>query len=419
MALNLQAHRWHQAVANTGAFFVPAIALCVPSGYSYGAVVLLIGAIFSFQVWRRNQLSKAAWYLIAVYLAMAFLWALDVSAKWGWGSFDRTSKYLLAIPCVFFLMTFRPRADWLWLGVASGAITSGLIALYQLNVLSISRPTGFTNAIQYGNLSLLMAAMSAAALFILWPTLKAWQRCVFLIAVLLGVVASVLSQSRGGWLALVLLLPLATWLSMRMLQRRWVVLFFVAISVALTFAAQTRFVSPHIDKALLEIKQFQQRGDGTSSVGQRLAHWRLAIEMGIERPLLGWGRAGYIDEKARRADLGLVHAYVKEFGHVHNEVLELFVKRGAFGVILLLAFYIVPLAIFWPTKKRILKVDGSLDRMSAALCFAGVLIPLCYAVFGLTQVFLAHNSGNMFYLFMCPLLLATLERHRAGLGKPS
>ena len=31
---------------------------------------------------------------------------------------------------------------------------------------------------------------------------------------------------------------------------------------------------------------------------------------------------------------------------------------------------------------------------------AGVCIPLLYAGFGMTQVFFAHNSGIMFYLFM-------------------
>jgi O-antigen ligase len=33
-------------------------------------------------------------------------------------------------------------------------------------------------------------------------------------------------------------------------------------------------------------------------------------------------------------------------------------------------------------------------------------------------VFLAHNSGNMFYLFMCPLVLAALHERRTRMGCP-
>ena len=109
---------------------------------------------------------------------------------------------------------------------------------------------------------------------------------------------------------------------------------------------------------------------------------------------------------------------VLEFGHAHNEILDLFAKRGLPGVLLLLAFYGIPLAMFWPTAQRIRDAQGKMDRESLSLCLVGVLLPLSYIGFGLTQVFLAHNSGNMFYLFMCPLVLAALHQRRARLGCP-
>ena len=76
------------------------------------------------------------------------------------------------------------------------------------------------------------------------------------------------------------------------------------------------------------------------------------------------------------------------------------------------------LAMFWPTAQRIRDAEGKMDRESLSLCLVGVLLPLSYIGFGLTQVFLAHNSGNMFYLFMCPLVLAALHQRRARLGCP-
>jgi O-antigen ligase len=414
MALTSHSHQWQQTVANVGAFLVPGLALCIPSGYSYGAVLLLLGAAMSFRGWRKLSFSQETWWLVVMYLSMACLWLMHVGEAWGWRSFDRASKYLMAVPCVFFLMTFRPHFFWLWMGVASGAISSGAVALYQINISGAERASGFTNAIQYGNLSVLLAAISAAALVVSWPVLRVWQRCLLSLAVFSGLLASVLSQSRGGWLALVLALPVLAWLSAGIGSRRWVLLCSGALAVGLVFAAQTNLVGSRIGSARAEIQLFQKSGDADSSVGHRLAHGRLALQMGLDKPWFGWGHEGYIEEKARRVTLGHAHPVVNDYHHVHNEVLENFVKRGVFGVILLLAFYAVPLFIFWPTERRIRKSDGSLDRVAAALCIAGVLIPLLYAGFGLTQVFLWHNNGNMLYLLMCPLVLAALERHRMG-----
>jgi O-antigen ligase len=313
-------------------------------------------------------------------------------------------------------MTFEPRASWLWMGVAVGAVGSGLAGLYQALVLALPRANGFTNAIQYGNLSMLLAVMSGLLLVVQWKRWVLWQRWLLVAAIVLGGTGSVLSQSRGGWLALVLLLPVCAWLLVRTTGQRRVYWGLCAIALAAAALSQVPAVEQRVDEARHEMQTYQQQGDGRSSVGQRLAHWKLAWQMGWDRPLTGWGRAGYEAEKARRVAAGLAHPVVLEFSHAHNEALDLFAKRGLPGVLLLLAFYGIPLVMFWPTAHRIRDGAGKMDRESLSLCLMGVLLPLSYIGFGLTQVFLAHNSGNMFYLFMCPLLLAALHERRARIG---
>ena len=108
---------------------VPGLALWLPSGYSYGAVLLLLATLASAPLWWNRPAPQAAWWLTAAFSCMAALWMLDVGATWGWGSMDRPVKYLLALPCIFFLMAFEPRAAWLWMGLAVGAVGSGLVAL--------------------------------------------------------------------------------------------------------------------------------------------------------------------------------------------------------------------------------------------------------------------------------------------------
>ena len=73
-------------------------------------------------------------------------------------------------------------------------------------------------------------------------------------------------------------------------------------------------------------------------------------------------------------------------------------------LILLLAFYAVPAAIFWPTQRRLAHADAAQRSKLLALRAAATLLPLAYFGFGWTQVFFAHNSGNMFYIFSLAVL---------------
>ena len=163
------------------------------------------------------------------------------------------------------------------------------------------------------------------------------------------------------------------------------------------------------EQAQSEVSGYVDNGNARTSVGQRLDHWQLAWNMGLDRPLGGWGEVGYQQEKQRRVAAGLAHPIVLEFGHAHNEWLDMFAKRGLVGLAGLLLFYGVPLALLWPTRKRVQRPDGLLDRQALCLRLVGVLLPLGYLGFGLTQVFLAHFNGNMVYLFMVLLVLAALE----------
>src|SRR5690625_6933891 len=74
--------------------------------------------------------------------------------------------------------------------------------------MHIERATGHTNAIQYGNLSMLLVLWCLAGL--MWAHHRARHRLpwvLFLAAgALLGVTASLLSGSRGGWVGLPLVL---------------------------------------------------------------------------------------------------------------------------------------------------------------------------------------------------------------------
>lgn len=412
-----------QPLSSTAAFMVPGLALWVHSGYSWGALLLLVCSMASVPLWLRSRPERSTGWLAGAMVAMALLWMLDLADVPTWGVMDRPSKYLLALPCLFYLAVFPPQTRWLWWGLAVGAWGSGLVALRQTQWQGLERATGYTNAIQYGDLSLLLALMCLAVLLVQWTRWSLWQRLAWVSSVGMGLLGSLLSGSRGGWLALGLSLPVLVALQAWCGQRRRALL-----GAALVLAGTVALIGfgsadmrARLDKASQEVADYQNKGDAASSVGQRLDHWKLAWAMGLDRPLTGWGRQGYETEKARRVAAGQAHPFVLQFGHAHNEVLDLFAKRGLPGVAVLLFFYGVPLLLFWPTPRRVRRPNGQIDEEMLGLCLVGVLLPVTYIGFGLTQVFLAHNSGNMFYLFMCMLVHALLlsHAHSNGPSRPS
>ena len=408
-----------RTAVSLAAWAVPALSLCVPTGYSYGAAALLLLALaFAPRWWGVPLADRRVVGLAWAIAGMGLVWALDATlSQEGARGFDKPLRFLAALPCLLLVCRYPPHPLALWLGVATGAVGGGVLALVQYGLLGLDRASGFTNAIQFGNLSLLLGLMSALGLLAVGPAamprlpdrarlaLRVW----LVLGAVLGAVGSLLSQSRGGWLALLLALPVL-WLAARPVLTRGTVV--AGLSGLLLLVATLPWTEPLLNERLTqateEVQAYQEDGNAASSVGHRLAHWQMAFEMGLEKPLLGWNLTGYTQEKARRVARHQVHASVLLYNHAHNEYLDLFVKRGLLGLGALLLLYGLAFSHFWPRAR---------DRHAAApgahaLQLAGLALVVCYAGFGLTQVFLSHNNGTMFLLFMLVLLVAALGHVR-------
>ena len=399
---------WQRQLATLVAFLLPALALSVASGYSYGAVLLLLGALFSLPRWVTVRPDRATVVLALAMLGMALLWFALSDPRENWGRFDRSLKFALAVPCLLFIAAFPPRARALFWGLLIGCIGVCGVALWQVHVEGAPRASGFpsnrTNAIQWGNLVLLLGAMLAVQTIALYRQLSRAVVAVAVLAVLAALNASMLSQSRGGWLALLLAIPLGLVLFQRLRPGRLFRIFAgILVALSLVTALNWEMVETRWHLMRHEVQVYGAQREADNSVGQRLEHWRYAWDAGREKPLTGWGMAGYMEDKARRVAAGQYQPAIMEYIYAHNEVLDVFVKTGLVGVGMLLIFYGVPIALFWPSRRRLQAMAGLPDPLKAqmvAVRLSGLCIPVLYMGFGLTQVFFAHNSGIMFYLFM-------------------
>ncbi|WP_372972814.1 O-antigen ligase family protein [Marinobacter sp.] len=400
------------------AFTFGAFALSLNSGYSWGPAGLLICAIIS-ALWQRSPRllipGKDDAWITAAFL-LFFMVALAEVALHGSGSseLDKPSRFLFALVVLAFLNRYPPSPAWLWVGIALGATGGGLIGVYHVFVQGMPRAGGSMNPIQFGNLSILLGLLSMCAIF--WQkenrTKNGLLTAFFGLSVILGILGALLSGSRGGWLALLVVPIVLIGGYIRQFRKKSMIAGLVALTVAVSTLVGLAgdIVEQRIDNAAAEFEAYQTHNDASSSVGVRLELWKSAWLLGSSKPLLGWGTNGITEGKQQLIEAGKVKADVLRFSHAHNDYLDLFQKRGVPGLASMLALYLLPMVAF------IREIRHQPDQRSMA--FAGLATVICYAIFSLTQAFLEHNSGAMVYAFSI-VLLWTAHKSAVGTNEPS
>lgn len=213
-----------------------------------------------------------------------------------------------------------------------------------------------------------------------------------------GLGGVVLSQSRGAFGVFLWALFLAIWTHRRHRaathRRRHRLAAMVLLSSLLVVGALNLPGDPlRLDTAVREVKTALQVKNYNSSLGARVALFRLGWEGFVESPWRGLGAT----ERKRRirhagdelpADQRAAFAHVRELGHVHNQYLNNAVDGGLLGLAGLFAL----LAGLWVAAARL----GRFNR-TAGLQLWGV--GWMHALAGLSNVNLAHN----YYVLMLAL----------------
>lgn len=400
-------------ITSLAAFLLPALALWVRTGSSYGAALLLLGTLCFIPRWIRNQPNPGTWLLALVLLGMAVLW-YELTTQQGLQRLDRPLKWALGALCLFYAVACPPRPAAFFLGLPLGCIGMGGLALWQVFGQGMERATGYTSAIPWGDTALVLACFNGVYAVVFWHERNWPWKMLQVVAVVAGVGASLLSQSRGGWLALGLAFPMLMLIARQLrpqLVKRLLALLSV-LTLALIFVLGTvPSLREHVDKAANEISQYFQDHKVDTSLGVRLEQYRLAFALIPEKPLLGWSRQGVVQETERRVKAGEYDPAILEFkDFIHNEILDNWTKMGILGVLMQLALYGVPLFLFWPSARRMaIWAVRSQWRQALALRTMGCLFAVMYLGFGMSMPYFAHNSGTIFFIFCLVCLWAALQ----------
>ncbi|MBV7433902.1 O-antigen ligase family protein [Cardiobacteriaceae bacterium TAE3-ERU3] len=400
--------RLFQQASNLCVFLFFALSLIIKSGYSYGSGLLLLVALFGLPWWKKHiQLNRIHYWLLALLalnaiVGILYAWRMSADA----GDYNRPIRYLACMLLLVYLSVYPPRRNWLWWGIAVGAIGAGLSALYYTYggnpALTFPRASRYLNAIQFGNASALLGVLCLCGISYARHQRQSWLLIALPIGFFLGLTASLLSQSRGGWVALLIAAIIFVMQNRQHLRRQqwyWLILSSI-LGIAILGILGKNTIQSRLIKANNEITAYIEHGTENTSVGARLSMWRFAIHEGMNYPLFGPSKDEMeADKKAWVAD-GRGHA-IEYYGHFHNEYLDLFAKQGLLGLGAFLALLLMPLTLF----HRYLNGKVSLaDRADDAIAKAGYYLIILHMGFGLTQVSIhAHNSG--FMLFVIPLCI--------------
>jgi len=385
-------------LASTLLFALPALALGSKSGLGAVQLVILLVFLIRFRpVWSAYQ---QYWFelsgLILAFSAYFFVSLVRlVLDDQGLRTLDGPARLLLGLTCIGVMYHLRPRARYFWMGLCATTVVSAAVAVYQVaaGLGDEGRAIGFTHhAITFGNLALASGLMALCGVSTFRGTRLAWVPGV---ALLCGMLASILSGSRGGWLALPLvMIPLAVY-GRRVLGYNMLVLSGLLLAlVAAACAVPALGMADRIAIAVAEVQRYLATGDANTSVGIRLELWRASIMMFIDHPWLGVGRDDFHAALNALAAQGrLQQGPALTFSSGHNDLLHCLATGGVLDAALLLLLYIAPMRYFIAQLRRP-------DQGQHPLALAGLVVVVAFIGFGLTDVMFWLMKTKVFYVMM-------------------
>jgi O-antigen ligase len=396
MTVPIDSQTWPARVATCAVFLLPALVLTTGRGVGLIQIAVLLGTLYYARpMWGQRHTLFGPARLIGVALVANFAMA-TVSLAWSGFEprfFEAPFKQLLAVCAIALVGLMRPKAAAFWPGVFVGVIGAAILAVYQRFGLDIPRAEGFHMAIMFGDIAMALSLMSLASIERFAGT--RWALFPY-IAFLSGVAASIMSGSRGGWIALAFsFVPLYSY--GRAAMRRGVVVI-VVVSVILFaggyFVPESN-IRQRVADAVSDISQYRS-GYTYTPIGTRFEMWKGAWTMFVEHPVFGVGRANYHQALNRLIDRGEISPTVRDFHHAHNEMLNALATEGLLGGLTLAFLYAAPMVFFMRCLRR--------NDASRPYALAGLLLVLSFIDFGLTQVLFAHHVGSAFYALTVCLL---------------
>jgi O-antigen ligase len=396
-------------------FLFPFLSLVTLFGVSLSSFLFLLSAVPFYRRGRAalvHHWDDAKWVVWAFFYYFAFAalcYMLRPVAPMS--NIEKPARMFFALSALLLVLALRPPRRALWWGVIAGALAALPLVAYQRLLEGVDRPGGLLNPITFGDLSLCLALLSLAAAIdfrhstrqAVWPALGA----------LAGLAGSVLSGTRGGWVALLLAAALFVRNGHLVPSRRVRALLVASFALVVSsYFIPALGVQERVEQGIVDIQTWMAGGSAFSNVGIRLELWKGATMLIAEHPWFGLDPASYKAELGRLALAGKLDRVVLTMPHLHNDALQAFVTGGIPGLLAWFGILAAPFAFFARAMGR-----GGQSSAQFAPALAGLLVVLCYFSFGLTEVIFWSVKGSLFYVLMVFLLMGFCLNAKETIGK--
>jgi O-antigen ligase len=377
--------------------FLPFIA---PLGTSvvYG-IAVLVSLTIIFSKTSREQIDHNV-KLIFISCTIFFLSTLITLnlGKFSDQSLTRLGLYahlLFVIPFYYMWATLKPRQEVLWFGLALGAITAGIVAGFDVFILGEDRARGGQHWIFMGGLGLLMGVMAFFGQTHVRND-KVWIKLLFYFSLFAAIGASILSGSRGAWIAFPALLIAMGWYVYKAMNKKALLTLasIIIVGIFVFYAGNKQVIDKRLSLATTEVAKYEP-GNPSGSVGQRLEMWRGAWTVFKENPIRGSGVGLYKNETEKLAASGKLSQTTVRWMDPHNDYLTALSERGIIGFSGLLPVYLVPLILFFYIAIR---------NNNNGFAFAGITLILLYMQLGLSTSLFTGTLPTQFFTFYLSIL---------------
>lgn len=385
----------------------PAAMLAVKGGMNGVFLLMLLLALAAWLV-RPNGMSAVVWqheFTIYAVSMVAMSAAIFISQtylqSYAAHPHDAASRYWLAIPVFLLLQRLRPNVFSVLQFAFPLAVITGFLMSKNLGEGAENRSGIDTlDLIHFGDFELLMGTLSLFSIDWLSRD-KLPLRILKVFGFAVGVLASIASGSRGGWLAIPVFIAIFVYFRSSRISWKVVVtsLFSTVLAITIAFFASTS-LQHRVNDMVKDVTVFDQ-GNRDTSTGIRWQLYKAAVEVFIQHPLFGVGPEGFALEMKPMVEAGKITPQAADLGRgeVHNDILSKAAGMGVFGLIAMFAIYLVPFRLFWQATKS----DSRQVRRTGLL---GITFVSGFLVFGLTVEFLNLTMATAFYSFTVAVLLA-------------
>ncbi|SHN92648.1 hypothetical protein BHECKSOX_1189 [Bathymodiolus heckerae thiotrophic gill symbiont] len=318
---------------------------------------------------------------------------------------DYYTRFILVILVFFTLRTIKVSLAPLMIGILVGAIGAGMLALYQKYHLNLHDIQGYVMQINFGNISILLGVMSLAGLFMVNSVgYKKSFYIITLLAFIMGITGSLLSGTRGGWIAIPFFIGLFIMFSP--LSKAYKIIGSIILILALILVYYSNdYIQSRVDSVYKNTQAYYNSNsdESVTSTGRRLVEWKAGWLMFIEHPIFGIGSGEYKQALKEKIDAGEVRK-IDLVGHAHNEALQIMVITGIIGLFAYLSLYAGAAYFFYTSLVK------SHNTRVKYLSFLGVMIVGDFFIFGLTNYSFGHNMMVLFFAVMVAVLAGMVSR---------